>query len=78
MLVEEVIKKLESLNPKSKIYLQVDPEGNGYNELYHIDDNCVFIDDTMYSLSWSADEACVDDDEWEEIKAEKKCVVLAP
>jgi len=32
----------------------------------------------VYSMDWSAKDACMDDDEWAEIQAKPRCVVLYP
>lgn len=78
MIVEELIEQLKELDPKSEVYLQIDQEGNGYNKLRVVDGECVWEDETIYSLYWSAEDADLYEDEWEEIKGKNKCVVLSP
>jgi hypothetical protein len=61
------------------VILQKDEEGNGYSSLEYVDADCIFIDDEMYSTTWTANDCCLEINEWEDIKKENpKCVVLAP
>ncbi len=83
MKVKELIECLLALNPESDVILQKDSEGNGYSPLRGADDDCVYMPDTtysgnVYSMDWSADDACLDYDQWEKIKAKPRCVVLYP
>lgn len=78
MIVKELIEELKKLDMNSKVYLQIDPEGNGYNKLYGVDGECVYDNYTMYSLNWSEDDACLDELEWNHIKKMDKVVVLYP
>lgn len=78
MLVKELIEYLKKMNENSVVYLQRDSEGNGYEELYEVDNECVFYNDTMFDINWSSDEACMEEEEWKEIKNKERCVVLAP
>ena len=83
MKVKELIKQLERENPESEVILQKDAEGNSYSPLSDVDGNAVYIPDStwhgdVYSLEWSADDACMTDEEWAEINAKPHCVVLAP
>lgn len=60
-----------------------DSEGNGYSPLRGVDENAVYIPDStysgdVYSMEWSADEACKEKEEWEEIKAKPKALILYP
>lgn len=83
MKVKELIKLLERENPESEVILQKDAEGNGYSPLSDVDGNAVYIPESnwsgeVYSLEWSADDACMTDEEWAEINKKPHCVVLAP
>jgi hypothetical protein len=83
MKVKDLIECLSTLNPESDVILQKDSEGNFYSPLRGADADCVYMPDTtysgnVYSMDWSADDACLDDDQWEKIKAKPRCVVLYP
>lgn len=80
MKVFELIEELQKIDPETEVYLQEDPEGNGYAELYCVDSECVWDGEmeTMYSLKWSAEDAGMDEDEWMIIKNRERCIVLAP
>jgi hypothetical protein len=32
----------------------------------------------VYSMDWSADDACMDEEEWEDIKAKPRALILHP
>ncbi len=83
MKVKELIRLLERENPESEVIIQKDAEGNGYSPLSEVDGNAVYIPEStwsgnVYSLEWSADDACMTDEEWAEINKKLHCVVLAP
>lgn len=78
MTVIELIKELQKLNPQSKVYLQKDEEGNGFAELCDVDGECIYDNDEIYSLSWTSGDVCMEEFEWENLKKQTKCVVLAP
>lgn len=78
MKVKELMKKLNKLDPESEVYLLKDPEGNGFNKPYYVDGNCVYYNEDIYSLSWSASDACLEEDEWDRLKSQIKCVVISP
>jgi hypothetical protein len=83
MKVSELIEKLSRMNPDSEVIMQKDSEGNGYSPLYCVDSNAVYVPDStysgdVYSLSWSADDACMSEGEWNRIQNSPKCVVLCP
>ena len=83
MKVSELIEQLQTMDPDSEVILQKDAEGNGYSPLEGADENCVYIAETtwygnVYSTNWTPDEADMDPDEWAEILAKPRCVVLYP
>ena len=83
MKVKELIEILSNVNQESEVILQKDAEGNGYSPLRGADDDAVYIPDStwsgdVYSMDWSADDAAMDEEEWAEIKANPRCVVLYP
>lgn len=83
MKVKELIRLLELENSESEVIVQKDSEGNGFSPLSDVDGYCVYVPSStwsgnIFSLEWSADDACMTDEEWAEIKAKPRCVVLAP
>ena len=83
MKVSELIINLKNLNQDSEVILQKDAEGNGYSPLSVIDGDAVYIPDStwsgdVYDMTWSAGDACMDDDEWRGVQAMPRCVILAP
>lgn len=83
MKVKELIEVLSSLNQESEVILQKDAEGNGFSPLRGADGDAVYIPDStwsgdVYSLDWSAEDACMGKEEWKQIKKMPRCVVLYP
>lgn len=83
MKVKELLAELADVDPEAEVILQKDSEGNGYSPLACVDTDAVYIAETtysgdVYSLGWSAEEACMTKEEWAAILATPRCVVLAP
>ena len=86
MIIKELKEYLNTLGKEyddCEIILQKDEEGNGYEELRGIDEIIAVRDeyghyDMIYDLEWTADDCCLEEDEWEEIKKQKKSFVLFP
>lgn len=84
MKVSELIEELQGLDPNMDIYLQKDAEGNGYEPLRVADPTCIVREEggygefEVYSDSYSADEADMSEEEWAEVKAGPRCLVLSP
>lgn len=83
MKVKELIRKLQKEDPESVVVLQSDSEGNGYSPLADVDSDAVYIPETtwsgkVYSMQWTADDACMEESEWRKIQKKKRCVILAP
>ena len=83
MKVKELIAELAAMDPEAEVILQKDAEGNGYSPLRGADPDCVYVPETtwygeVYSLEYTADDMCMEEAEWAEIKAGPKCVVLHP
>ena len=84
MKVKELIKLLSDYkNQDAEIILQKDAEGNGYSPLEGADNDTVYISDStysgeVYSTVWTADDADMEQEEWDKIKAMPRCVVLYP
>ena len=87
MKIKELKEYLETLGKEyddCEIILQKDAEGNGYEELRGIGEVIAIKDrrgysyDCIYDLEWTADKCCLKEDEWEEVKKQKKSFVLFP
>jgi len=82
--VAEFIEELKKMPQDSILVMQKDSEGNGYSPLAGADDKAVYQEETtwsgyVYDTEWSADDAGMDEEEWEEFKKENPpCVVLYP
>jgi len=78
MKVSELIERLKEFDGDLDVYLQEDPEGNGFDILYYISEG-VWDGDTMYDPEWSANDACMEEEEWSDFKKKTtRCLVLAP
>lgn len=83
MKVKDLLEQLKDLDPEMEIIMQKDSEGNGYSPLAGADPEGIYIAEStwsgdVYDASWTADDACMDEEEWEEIQAQPRCVVLYP
>ncbi|HET8688536.1 MAG TPA: hypothetical protein VFM18_18135 [Methanosarcina sp.] len=62
-------------NPDCEIIMQKDPEGNGFSPMSGIEMDVVYIEDHPYfgepevfSKDREAEDHCLDENEWEELK----------
>jgi hypothetical protein len=83
MKVRELLDALANVDLEAEIVLQRDSEGNGFSPLCGVDTDAVYKPDStwsgqVYCCSWSAEEACMTDEEWEGLKDKPRCVVLWP
>jgi hypothetical protein len=83
MKVKELLAALAEADPEADVILQKDAEGNGYSPLAGADLNAVYMPDStwsgdVYSMEWTADDACMTAAEWAEMQAKPRCVVLHP
>jgi hypothetical protein len=83
MTVKELKEAIANLPDEMEVVLQKDSEGNGYSPLAGADPDAVYIAETtwygdVYSMDWTADDACMSDEEWEEIKSKPRTLILAP
>ena len=83
MKVKELLSYLQSVDPELEIILQSDADGNGYSPLSEINTDCIYVAENtwsgeVYSTKWSAEEAWMDPEEWQELLTYPKCVVLIP
>lgn len=72
MKVSQLIAQLKKLDPDAEVILQSDPEGNGYHEVSGADAAVYDGDDGYHDPSWSADDAGLEEEEWEKLKKSKK------
>lgn len=83
MKAHELAKQLLA-GPDVEVIIQKDGEGNGYSPLEGQDTDSVYVADStwsgeVYSTDWSADDACMQPEEWERFKADNpRVVVLYP
>jgi hypothetical protein len=83
MKVKELLVELKKANQDAEVILQKDSEGNDYSPLKGADLNVVYIANSewsgnVYSMDWTADDACKTSAEFADIKAKPRCVVLYP
>jgi hypothetical protein len=83
MNVKKLKELLSDLPDDMEVVLQKDSEGNGYSPLSGGNDEAVYIPEStwsgdVYSMDWSADDACMDEEEWEDIKAKPRALILHP
>ena len=83
MTVKELKEAVANLPDEMEVVLQKDSEGNAYSPLSGADPNSVYIAETtwcgeVYSMEWTADDACMTESEWAEIKLKPKTLILNP
>lgn len=81
MKVKELKEILSFLPDNMEIILQ--KKGNEYSPLAGADSEAVYIPDSTYSgnvytVKWSAEDADMEHEEWEKIKAKPKALILFP
>lgn len=83
MNVKELKEAIADLPDDMEVILQKDAEGNGYSPLADADPEAVYIAETtwcgdVYDTRWTPEDACKDEEEWEEILAKPRALILAP
>jgi len=83
MNVKELKKAIANLPDEMEIILQKDSEGNDYSPLRGADPDAVYIPETtwygeVYSMNCTADDACMEDKEWEDIKSKPRALIFYP
>ena len=83
MTVRDLIDSLSGVPLDAEVILQKDPEGNGYSPLAGVFTTCIYSPETTWGgeikdTDWTADEACADEDDWEEFKKRPRCLLLYP
>ena len=79
-LADQINKALKTVPGNTKVYLQVDSEGNGYEEVQGIDTSCINIgsgrDIQPADVDQEAGYHCLEDDEWEELKSKNNRIAI--
>lgn len=83
MTIKNLKELIKVLPDDMEVILQKDSEGNGYSPLAGGDTDGVYVPDTPYSgdvydTKWTAYDACMEDEEWNEIKAKPRVLILYP
>lgn len=83
MKVKELVAELQEMDPDAEVILQRDSEGNGYSPLAGADSDCIYVknnewDGAVFDTTWTAEDADLTEDEWEEMLELPRCVVLYP
>jgi hypothetical protein len=81
--VKELMEELAKFSADAEVILQQDAEGNGYSPLYAVDHDAVYVakntySGDVYSTEWTASDACMSEEEWDDVMRQPRCVVLAP
>lgn len=84
MNVKRLKELINDLPDDMEVIVQKDVEGNEYSPLSDVDSNAIYLVHTSwygdaYSTNWSADDACMSEDEWEAFKEKHpKVLILSP
>lgn len=83
MIVSELIELLQKADPNSKVILEKDAEGNGYSPLSEVNLSMCYLPESEWSgqvfdPDWTAVEACMHEEDWEEFIERPRVVVLGP
>lgn len=83
MNVKELKEALAGLPDDMEIIMQKDSEGNGFSPLSGADPDGIYIAEEswcgeVYDADWSAADCCMDEDEWAELQAQPRALILYP
>lgn len=83
MNIKELKKIIDNLPDDMEVILQKDSEGNGYSPLSGGDTEAVYIPEEgwygeVYSTKWTAEDADMEDEDWDGILAQPRVLVLYP
>jgi hypothetical protein len=79
MTVKELKEAIANLPDDMGLVLQIDPEGNGYSPVEGIDPYGILGEDgECYDATWTADEAGMEEDEWEELCKKPRVGIVYP
>ena len=82
--LRELISSIPEVMDDCEVILQKDAEGNGYSPLEGLDPDAIWVpynsyDGEVWSTNWSAADADMSEEEWEEFKGENvRRLVLHP
>lgn len=83
MNVKELREVVANLPDDMEVILQKDAEGNNFSPLEGADPNSIYVSEStwsgdVYSTDWSAWDAGMDKEDWEEFKKNPRALVLYP
>jgi len=83
MNVKELKESIKNLPDDMEVILQKDSEGNGYSPLYRVDPEAIYVPETtwygdVYFLEWTAEDNCMEEEYWEELKKKPRSLILSP
>jgi hypothetical protein len=84
MTVAELIEELQKYAPQTQVIMSKDSEGNLFGPISDISSGVYEAESTWNGDYWdhnhTAEENCMEDDEWEEMKADdsKSCICIWP
>lgn len=81
LTVKDLKAVIADLPDDMEVVVQRDSEGNGYNNAYAADPDCVWdqYHENILSLRYTAKDNCMEEDEWEKLKKESpRVLVIAP
>lgn len=83
MTIKQLKEVIANLPDDMLVIVQKDSEGNAYSPLAGVDHNSVYLPTTtwygeVFDTTWSADDAGMDEDEWEGIKSRERSLILFP
>ena len=82
MNVKNLKELIKDLPDDMEVIMSKDSEGNSFTPLCEIDANNVYDPNiegwevNPYYITWSAEEACLDEEEWERLKNEGQTAVV--
>jgi len=83
MTVKELKNYIENLPDDMEVILQHDSEGNGYSPLSQANFEARYMPETtwngdVYFDEWTAEDNCMTDYEYEELKKNPRALILSP
>ena len=81
MTIKELKETIAALPDDMEVVVQMDSEGNGYNTAEAADPDCVWSPhgDTILSTKHTADQNCLEEEEWARIlEKSPRVLVIAP
>ena len=83
MKIKELKAAIADLPDDMQVIIQKDGEGNGFSPLEGVDADAVYVPNSPWSgevfdTNWTADDACMDEGEWDRLMAKPRCLILYP